>query len=106
MRMCCRLLRIGRVVLPLIVITTLSLWAGSAPQGVRAQGVEPQITIVSPKDGEVVTANAVPIILQIRNWTLDCSLAGTPNKTGSGHWHLLLDKGRSEEHTSELQSRV
>lgn len=87
-----RMVRIGRV-LPLIAITALTLWAGGAFQGVRAQGVEPQITIVSLKDGEVVTANAVPIILQIRNWTLDCSLAGTPNKGGTGHWHLLLDKG-------------
>ncbi len=88
-----RLLRISRVVLPLIVIAVLSLWAGGAFSGVGAQGVEPQITLVSPKDGEVVTANAVPIILQIRNWTLDCSLAGTPNKGGTGHWHLLFDKG-------------
>jgi hypothetical protein len=93
MRVFWRLLRIGRVVLPLIVMTAFSLWAGSAYHGVRAQGVEPQITIVSPKDGEVVTANAVPVILQLRNWTLDCTLSGTPNKTGTGHWHLLLDKG-------------
>ena len=87
-----RLLRIGQVVPPLIVIMGLTLWAG-ALQGVRAQGGEPQITIVSPKDGEVVTANAVPIILQFSNWTLDCALSGTPNKAGTGHWHLLLDKG-------------
>jgi len=84
--------RVGRVVLPLVVITALILWAGVF-HGLRAQGVEPQITIVSPRDGEVVTANAVPVILQIRNWTLDCALAGTPNKAGTGHWHLLLDKG-------------
>lgn len=88
-----RVLRIGRGVLPLIVITALTLWAGGAFHGVRAQGGEPQVTIVSPKDGEVVTANAVPIILQLSNWTLDCSLAGTPNKASTGHWHLLLDKG-------------
>jgi len=84
---------VGRVVLPLVVITALILWAGDGFHGVRAQGVEPQITIVSPRDGEVVTANAVPLILQLRNWTLDCSLAGTPNQAGTGHWHLLLDKG-------------
>ncbi len=88
-----RLLRISRVVVPLIVITALTLWAGGKFHGVRAQGAQPQITIVSPKDGEVVTANAVPVILQIRNWTLDCSLSGTPNKGGTGHWHLVLDKG-------------
>jgi len=93
MRMVWRFSRIVRVVLPLMVIMALILWAGDGFHGVRAQGVEPQITIVSPRDGEVVTANAVPVILQFSNWTLDCSLAGTGNKAGTGHWHLLLDKG-------------
>jgi len=84
---------IDKRVLPLIVIAVLLLLPNSGSHGVRAQGTEPQITIVSPRDGEVVTANAVPVILQFSNWTLDCSLAGTPNKAGTGHWHLLLDKG-------------
>lgn len=83
----------GRRALLPVVIAALLLWAGGASHGVRAQGGEPQITIVAPKDGEVVTANAVPVILQFQNWALDCSLAGTPNKAGTGHWHLLLDKG-------------
>src|SRR5438034_3288811 len=85
--------QVGGLVLLLSAIAALILWAGDVFNGVRAQGGEPQITVVSPKDGEVVTANAVPIILQVSNWTLDCSLAGTPNKAGTGHWHLLLDKG-------------
>jgi hypothetical protein len=84
---------VGRAVLPLVVIAAFLLWAGTGFHAVRAQGAEPQITVISPKDGEVVTANAVPVILQIQNWTLDCSLSGTPNKAGAGHWHLLLDKG-------------
>lgn len=92
MRMFWRFSRIARL-FPLVVIAALALWAGGGSPEVRAQGAEPQITVVSPTDGEVVTANAVPVILQIRNWTLDCSLAGTPNKAGTGHWHLLLDKG-------------
>jgi hypothetical protein len=85
--------KISRWGLPLIVIAALLLWPGSGSHGVRAQATDPQITVVSPKEGEVVTANAVPIILRLSNWTLDCSLSGTPNKAGTGHWHLLLDKG-------------
>src|SRR5712692_2249988 len=93
MRVFRRFTQLGQVLLPLSVIVTLVLWAGGGSHGVRAQGAEPQITIISPKEGEIVTANAVPVILQFQNWTLDCSLAGTPNKTGTGHWHLLLDRG-------------
>ncbi len=93
MRLFRRFTQLGQVLLPLGVIVTLVLWAGGGSHGVRAQGVEPQITIISPREGEIVTANAVPVILQFQNWTLDCSLAGTPNKTGTGHWHLLLDRG-------------
>src|SRR3989442_14751448 len=44
-------------------------------------------------DGDVVRANVVSVFLQIRNWTLDCALSGTPNNAGTGHWHLVLDKG-------------
>src|SRR5438094_10425343 len=93
MRVFWRFSWIGKRVLPLIVIAVLLLLPNSESHGVRAQGTEPQITIVSPRDGEVVTANAVPVILQFSNWTLDCSLAGTPNKAGTGHGALLLDKG-------------
>lgn len=93
MRILWQFSRVGRRVLLPVVIAALLLWAAGVTHGVRAQGAEPQITIVAPKDGEVVTANAVPVILQFQNWTLDCSLSGTPNKAGTGHWHLLLDKG-------------
>ncbi len=93
MRLFWRLSRVGRVVLPMAVIAAFLLLASEGSHGVRAQGAEPQITIIAPKDGEVVTANAVPVILQFQNWTLDCSLSGTPNKAGTGHWHLLLDRG-------------
>src|SRR5438876_9410809 len=92
MRVFWRFSRIGKRVLPLIVIAVLLLLPNSGSHEVRAQGTEPQITMVSPRDVEVVTANAVPVILQFSNWTLYCSLAGTPNKAGTGHCHLLLDK--------------
>ncbi len=62
-------------------------------QGAFAQGSLPSVSFGSPKDGEVITANAVPIIVDIKNWTVNCDFSGTPNKTGLGHWHLELDGG-------------
>src|SRR6516225_2930330 len=56
-----------------------------------AQAEQPSVTIVSPKDGDVVTANAVAVVPEIKNWTLRCDLAGTTDVAGTGHYHLELD---------------
>src|SRR5437867_1685223 len=56
MRVFWRFSWIGKRVLPLIVIAVLLLLPNGGSHGVRAQGTEPQITIVSPRDGEVEKA--------------------------------------------------
>ena len=56
-----------------------------------AQADQPSVTILSPKDGDVVTANTVAVVSEIKNWKLRCDLAGTPNVAGAGHYHVELD---------------
>jgi hypothetical protein len=61
------------------------------PTGAVAQTDQPSVTILSPKDGDVVTTNTVAVVPEIKNWKLRCDLAGTPNVAGAGHYHLELD---------------
>ena len=56
-----------------------------------AQTDQPSVTILSPKDGDVVTANTVAVVSEITNWKLRCDLAGTQDIAGGGHYHLELD---------------
>lgn len=77
--------------LTLLAILSLTLFAAS-PE-LFAQGSSPAASFVTPRAGSVVTGNAVAVTVSLKNWTLNCDLAGTPNKPGVGHWHLLLDGG-------------
>jgi hypothetical protein len=61
------------------------------PIGAVAQTDQPTMTILSPKDGDVVTTNTVAVMPDIKNWKLRCDLAGTRNVAGAGHYHLELD---------------
>ncbi len=56
-----------------------------------AQSDQPSVTILSPKDGEVITTNTVGVVPETKNWKLRCDLAGTRNVAGAGHYHLELD---------------
>ncbi len=56
-----------------------------------AQADQPSVTILSPKDGEVITTNTVGVVPEIKNWKLRCDLAGLRNVAGTGHYHLELD---------------
>src|SRR5215471_11489287 len=56
-----------------------------------AQADQPSVTILSPKDGDVITTNTVGVVPEIKNWKLRCDLAGTRNVAGAGHYHLELD---------------
>ncbi len=85
--------RIAFRVLILIPIVALIAQPGALTPRIHAQEELASVSFVAPKNGQVITANAVPIIVEIKNWTLDCALAGTPNKPGRGHWHLELDGG-------------
>ncbi len=63
------------------------------PTGAVAQTDQPSVTMLSPKDGDVVTTNTVAVIPEIKNWKLRCDLAGTKSVAGTGHYHLELDGG-------------
>lgn len=78
----------------LLIISGAALAAGPmfvvrAP--VFAQADQPSVTILSPKDGDVVTTNTVAVVPEIKNWKLRCDLAGLRNVAGAGHYHLELD---------------
>lgn len=76
-----------------LVLAALSLTLLVTSPQLLAQGAAPVVSIVTPHGSPVVTGNTVPVTISLKNWTLNCDLAGTPNKPGVGHWHLLLDGG-------------
>src|SRR5919198_671621 len=49
------------------------------------------LTVRSPAPGAVVTANAVPFSVRLSHFKVDCRFAGTPNRPGVGHYHVMLD---------------
>ena len=51
-----------------------------------------KVTILSPRDGTVITANTVAIQVQTTGFTNTCSGAGAKPVTGFGHIHIELDK--------------
>ncbi len=76
-----------------VLVAVLGLIAVSTSPALFAQEPTPAVSFVTPRAGAVVTGNAIPVAIALKNWTLNCDLAGTPNKPGVGHWHLLLDGG-------------
>lgn len=80
----------GRVLIGIAVVLVLGLGV-SGRTGAVAQTDQPALTILSPKDGDVVTTNTVAVVPEIKNWKLRCDLAGTKNVAGAGHYHLELD---------------
>jgi hypothetical protein len=50
-----------------------------------------KLAVVTPKAGAVVHANSVPFDVGISHFKVDCRFAGTPNRTGVGHYHVELD---------------
>jgi hypothetical protein len=52
-----------------------------------------KITVLSPKPGQVITGNVVSTDIAVSNFKVDCAYAGTANRTGIGHYHVLLDGG-------------
>jgi len=74
------------------ITVALGLGPGSLWQtGAVAQTIQASATILSPKDGDVVTTNTVAVVPEFKNWKLRCDLAGTPDVAGTGHYHLELD---------------
>jgi hypothetical protein len=74
------------------IMVVLGLGPGVlGPTGAVAQTDQPSLTLLSPRDGDVVTTSTVAVVPEIKNWKLRCDLAGTKNVAGAGHYHLELD---------------
>lgn len=50
-----------------------------------------KLKVLSPKPGATITGNSVSTAISVSNFRLDCSLAGTANRKGVGHYHIELD---------------
>ena len=77
-----------------LVVPAAALAAGPAlitGTPASAQGDQPTVTILAPKDGDVVTTNTVGVVPELKSWKLRCDLAGTRNVASTGHYHLELD---------------
>jgi hypothetical protein len=51
-----------------------------------------KVTIKSPGDGSAITGDKIALRVATTGFNNRCDLAGTPNQTGTGHYHVLLDK--------------
>ena len=49
------------------------------------------IEVQAPSEGAPISANSVRTRLAVSNFDVDCRLAGTPNRSGVGHYHIELD---------------
>lgn len=64
--------------------------AGGAPVMQAHTGAK--VRIAGPAPGAVVTGNTVPVRVAIGHFSQRCDLAGTADKKGVGHYHVLLDR--------------
>jgi azurin len=77
-----------------IAIAALFLAALVSPMGhpsAHALQAESSLEIVSPSDGETITANEVEVTVDVENYTVDCNRAGMPDEAGLGHIHVMID---------------
>ena len=51
-----------------------------------------KVAITSPADGTTITGDRLTLHVATAGFQSRCDLAGTPNRPGTGHYHLLLDK--------------
>jgi hypothetical protein len=49
------------------------------------------VEIVSPSSGSVLTANALDLKVHVSGYKDSCDYAGTEDREGIGHYHVLLD---------------
>lgn len=71
--------------------TTVKAPAKPAPAAMQSADSGATLTVAAPTAGQVVTANAVAANVQLANFKIDCRYAGTPDKAGIGHYHVMLD---------------
>ena len=81
--------------------------AGAAADMQLPPGAENmKVSIASPVEGTKITDNSVTLGVDATGYELTCDLAGKPNSDGNGHYHVLLDKARSEERRVGKECRL
>ena len=70
-----------------------SVAAKPAPSGGKMMSVDTgaRLTVSEPRPGAVVTGDSVPFGVRLSHFKVDCRFAGTPNRAGVGHYHVMLD---------------
>jgi len=83
----------------LALATLASLAGGAAAQehGEMHMDMQPgadrmKVTVQSPTDGSKITESRIALQVAATGFQNRCDLAGTPNRQGTGHYHVLLDK--------------
>lgn len=51
-----------------------------------------KVSITSPSNGTKITDNSLTLQVSASGYTPTCDLAGKANQSGTGHYHVLLDK--------------
>jgi hypothetical protein len=69
---------------------TIAALAGAQPPMMTVH-TGAKVRILKPTRSTVVTANSVPTAVSITHYKLNCTLAGTANRKGVGHYHIELD---------------
>ncbi|MEO7136474.1 MAG: hypothetical protein ABI037_02035 [Gemmatimonadales bacterium] len=57
-----------------------------------------RVSVQSPTNGSKITGDKVTLQLAATGFQERCDLAGKPNKPGTGHYHILLDKSLVDMH--------
>lgn len=62
---------------------------------------KPSIKITSIKAGQTITASAIPVRVNVSNFTVECADVGKPGRPGQGHVHAMID-GMNMEHLTNF----
>ena len=73
--------------------TARSVAARPAASGGQMMSVDTgaRLAVTRPRPGAVVTADAVAFDVRLSHFNVDCRFAGTANRSGVGHYHVMLD---------------
>jgi hypothetical protein len=70
-------------------ITIPALNAAASPASTPRH--QPQLTVLAPRPGQIVTTPELAIHVAVRHFHLDSRYAGTPDTVGLGHFHEIID---------------
>jgi hypothetical protein len=60
-------------------------------EGMMSAETGAKLAVLAPRAGSVVTGSSVATDISLTHFRDDCRFAGTPNRMGVGHYHIMLD---------------